>query len=197
MRKLISTILVLALVLTALAVLVGPADAAKLRIAIHRQAFGSMDVVAWKKGYFDKYLGKGNYSVHFFAQGKLINQAMLAGSVDTGTAGFVPWSTGVAKGGKIVGFAATAHLCNLTRLMVAPGSPIKRVKDLKGKKVAAAKGASDTFTMEHFILPAHGLSPKDIRVVNTTNVDRVSMLRARSVEVILINERPFPEAHPY
>lgn len=164
------------------------ADAAVLRIGIHRQAFGSIDVVAWKKGYFDQYLGKDNYSVHFFSQGKLMNQAMLSGSLDTGTTGFVPWTIAVAKGGKLVGFATTAHLCNLTRLMVAPDSPIKRVEDLKGKTVAAAKGASDTFTMEAFILPKHGLSAKDVRVINSTNTDRLPMLRARNVDVIMLNE---------
>lgn len=166
----------------------GSAEGAVLRIGIHRQAFGSMDVVAWKKGWFDQYLGKDNYSVHFFSQGKLMNQAMLSGSLDTGTTGFVPWTIATAKGGKLVGFATTAHLCSLTRLMVPPDSPIKRVEDLKGKAVATAKGASDTFTFEKFILPAHGLAPRDIRIINSTNTERLPMLRARTVDAIVINE---------
>lgn len=186
MRKAFSGGLLVAVVLMWVAAM--PAEGAVLRIGIHRQAFGSMDVVAWKKGYFDEALGKGNYSVHFFSQGKLMNQAMLSGSLDTGTTGFVPWTIAVAKGGKLVGFAATAHLCNLTRLMVAPESPLKRVEDLKGKAVAAAKGASDTFTMEAFILPAHGLTAKDVRVINANNTDRLPMLRARNVDVIMLNE---------
>jgi len=72
--------------------------------------------------------------------------------------------------------------------MVPPDSPIERVEDLKGKSVATAKGASDTFTFEHFILPAHGLSVKDVRIINSTNTERLPMLRARNVDVILINE---------
>lgn len=188
MRKMGTIALTLALACLALGSVAGSAEAATLRIGIHRQAFGSMDVVAWKKGYFDEYLGKDNYSVHFFSQGKLMNQAMLSGSLDTGTTGFVPWTIGTAKGGKLVGFGATAHLCSLTRLMVPLDSPIKRVEDLKGKSVATAKGASDTFTFENFILPAHGLNVKDIRIINSTNTERLPMLRARNVDVIVINE---------
>ncbi len=188
MRRTVGIMLAFVVACLALAYAAVPAEAAVLRIGIHRQAFGSMDVIAWKKGYFDELLGKDNYSVHFFSQGKLMNQAMLSGSLDTGTTGFVPWTIATAKGGKLVGFAATAHLCSLTRLMVPPDSPIKRVEDMKGKSLATAKGASDTFTFEHFILPAHGLSVNDVRIINSTNTERLPMLRARNVDVILINE---------
>jgi len=60
--------------------------------------------------------------------------------------------------------------------------------DLKGKTAAAAKGAGDTFTMEAFILPAHGLAAKDVRVINANTTDRLPVLRARNVDVIMLAE---------
>ncbi|MFQ5896540.1 MAG: ABC transporter substrate-binding protein, partial [Nitrospinota bacterium] len=155
---------------------------------IHRAAFASINVVALKKGYFDEALGKGNYSVHFFPQGKLMRQAILAGSLDTGTTGFRPFVVGIARGARLKGFAVTSYLCQMTRLMVRPDSPITNVKQIRGKKIALGKGTSVGFSFENFILPGHGLSEKDVAMINTVTTDRIPALRAKSVDVAIVIE---------
>lgn len=165
---------------------VGKAVAADpvFRIGYHRALFGSANVVAWKKGWFDEVGLK--YTIHPFAQGKLMRQAILANSLDVGTTGFRPFVTAIAKGGKLKGIAVTSYLCGITRLLVRKDSPIKSMADLKGKRIAFGKATSVGFSFEHFMLPSVGLKLEDLVAINTVTTERIPALVSRSADVAIV-----------
>ncbi len=187
MRKVF--LLALALVM-ALAFGGAPAEAAyKLIIGHHAQAFGSVDVVAAKLGYFDQTLGKGNYELKQFKQGKLMAQAILARSVDVAQAAARPFVGYLGKGTKgMVAIGIQSYWCKASVLMVKPDSPYKSIKDLKGKKLVAGKATSTYYGFTRFILPGVGMSEKDYKVINAVTTDRIPALVAGTVDFALTTE---------
>lgn len=108
------------------------------------------------------------YKVKFarFTFGPPLVQAAASGDIDLGLVGDVPPITGAAKeyGFKIVG---TAHYLDpklATEDIVVPkGSPIKTLKDLKGKKIAIPQGSS-AHGLALLALKSVGLTPKDVQI---------------------------------
>lgn len=187
MRKIFS--LALALVI-ALAFGSASAEAAyKLRIGHHAQAFGSVDVVAWKMGYFDQTLGKGNYSMKQFTQGKLMAQAILSRSVDVAEVAARPYVSLMGK--KVKGLTAIAvqsYWCKLNNIMTKPGSGLNELKQLKGRKLIAGKATSTYYGFTQFILPAYGLSEKDFRAINSVTTERIPALVAGTVDFAIVQQ---------
>ena len=190
MRNCVVAVLAIALVLS-----IGGAAAEaayKLRIGHHAAAFGSVDVVAAAMGYFDKTLGKGNYELKQFKQGKLMAQAILARGVDVAQAAARPYVGYLGKGTKgMVAIGIQSYWCKASVLMVKPNSPYKSIQDLKGKKLVAGKATSTYYGFTRFILPAVGLSEKDYQVVNAVTTDRIPALVNGTVDFALTTE-PLP-----
>jgi ABC-type nitrate/sulfonate/bicarbonate transport system substrate-binding protein len=88
--------MILSIVAGLLAVLPA-AEAAKLRLGVHRSVNGVPDVVAHRLGYFKKY--GLLYTTNYFKQGKVVRNAVIQNNLDTaGGVGFSPFSLAVAKG---------------------------------------------------------------------------------------------------
>ena len=109
------------------------------------------------------------YKVRFarFTYGPPLVQAAASGDIDLGSVGDVPPITGAAKeyGFKIV---AAARSLTPTRpvedILVPKGSPIRRLADLKGRKVAVPQGSSAHGLVLNALRSA-GLTTKDVRLV--------------------------------
>lgn len=158
------------------------------RIGTHVSTFGSMDEVADKKGYFAEAFGKGGYNVRVFAQGKLMLEALLANSLDTGFTAARPYVAIIAKNGRVTGIGVNALICKTQSIVVAADSPIRSLKDLRGKKVGTKIGASENFILTNVIFPSVGIKEGEWTPVNLDNTDRVPSVRARSVDAAEVED---------
>ncbi|MFD4412746.1 aliphatic sulfonate ABC transporter substrate-binding protein [Streptomyces sp. NPDC058476] len=108
------------------------------------------------------------YKVKFarFTYGPPLVQAAASGDIDLGSVGDVPPITGAAKE---YGFKVVAVNRSLTpsqsneNIIVPKGSPLKSLKDLKGKKIAVPQGSS-AHGLALNALKSVGLTPKDVKL---------------------------------
>ncbi|NLU82334.1 ABC transporter substrate-binding protein [Rhodococcus sp. HNM0569] len=84
------------------------------------------------------------YTVAFstFISGPPQIEAATAGKIDFAVTGNTPPVFGVASDARIKVVSAYANNASGDRILVAPGSPLKSVQDLRGKRVAVGKGSS-------------------------------------------------------
>ncbi|AUT04371.1 sulfonate ABC transporter substrate-binding protein [Nostoc sp. CENA543] len=111
-----------------------------------------------------------------FAQGPQLMEAMNVGRIDLGSVGETPPIFAQAAGAPIVyvvGSQRTANSGKGSAIAVPPDSPIKSVRDLKGKTVVFQRGSAS----HYFILRALeevGLKPNDIKIQSIPNVEASS-----------------------
>jgi NitT/TauT family transport system substrate-binding protein len=105
--------------------------------------------------------------------------AVLTGSVDFGTFGIAAAMLGAAAGEPLVVFAAQ---CNRGMAVVAgAASPIKSIKDLKGRKVAIWPGSTqEVVILER--LKAEGMTMKDIQHVRLPFSDMAPALARGDID---------------
>lgn len=188
MKRIIQVIVLLAALALWLPGQPRAAEQPVFRIGTHVSTFGSMDEVADKKGYFADAFGKGGYNVRVFAQGKLMLEALLANSLDTGFTAARPYVAIIAKNGRVTGIGVNALICKTQSIVVAADSPIRSLKDLRGKKVGTKIGASENFILTNVIFPSVGIKEGEWTPVNLDNTDRVPSVRARSVDAAEVED---------
>jgi sulfonate transport system substrate-binding protein len=111
-----------------------------------------------------------------FAQGPQLMEAMNVGRIDIGSVGETPPIFAQAAGAQIVyivGSRQTKESGKGSAIAVPPNSPIKSVKDIKGKTVVFQKASAS----HYFILRALeevGLKYSDIKVQSLPNVEAAS-----------------------
>ena len=135
------------------------AEPARLRISIPGLGSSSYPLImAQKKGYFRA----EGYDVELIPMAAgLAVKTLLAGEVGATAAGTVVANLQGAKVRLVMGFIRELPY----DLVVAP--EIKRVEDLRGRKVAVADRGSVTFFVVRAILQAHGMEPdRDVVVLN-------------------------------
>lgn len=106
---------------------------------------GSANLLVLKsKGLLDEALGSLGATVTWteFPAGPPMLEALNAGALDFGTTGAPPPIFAQAAGADLIYAAATAPSPLEEGILVPADSPIQTVTDLKGKKVAVAKGSS-------------------------------------------------------
>jgi aliphatic sulfonates family ABC transporter substrate-binding protein len=90
-------------------------------------------------------------------------EALRSGVIDIGCSGIYPPLKAYAKDGDVVLLAGAAK--GGTELMVAKDSPVKSVKDLKGKVIGVNQLGSTVETMVIYNLHKAGLSERDVRII--------------------------------
>jgi aliphatic sulfonates family ABC transporter substrate-binding protein len=117
-----------------------------------------------------------------FAFGPPIVEALAAGKVDIGAVGSTPPIFGAARQAN---FRAVASLQLKNHqdnsLMVPEGSPIRRIQDLRGKKIAVGKASSG----QGFLLRAlhrAGMKPSDVDLVYLPPADGLAAYRSGRVD---------------
>jgi len=113
------------------------------------------------------------------AAGPGVNEALSNNALDFGSIGDLPAVAGFAGGLKTRAVAATRG--GNTYVAVPIDSPIKTLKDLKGKKIGISLG-----TYMHAaalkILQDNGLTPKDVTFLNMDNSTLSTALATKQVE---------------
>ncbi|MDR3427496.1 MULTISPECIES: ABC transporter substrate-binding protein [Silvimonas] len=123
--------------------------------------------VAYTKGFLEQEFKKEGVKidwVFFRGAGPAVNEALTNDQLDFAFQGDLPSIVGRA-GGLKTRLIALSGTRQHVYLAVPPDSPIKSVKDLKGKRVGFSIGTNIQMPVDR-ILAANGLSERDLRVTN-------------------------------
>ena len=116
----------------------------------------------------------------FKGAGPVINEAFANGQVDLAYLGDLAAIIGRSNGLDTRLLSATARGVK-QYLGVVPGSGIKTLQDLKGKRVAIFRGTATQLSFDA-ALASEGLSEKDIKVINLDFSAAVSALAAKQID---------------
>jgi NitT/TauT family transport system substrate-binding protein len=121
--------------------------------------------------------------------GNLTMQQMVGRQVDLGTYAGPSFVIGHARGG-LVAIAQIEEVGKTVRIMARKELGIKRVADLRGKKVADQVGSSISNVFVDTIAPKHGLKKGDWQEVRMNVNDMVAAMAAKTVDA-MINVEPY------
>ncbi len=131
--------------------------------------------IAWYKGFLQEELAKVNAKLvvvpMIITGGAGYQEAMSSGSIDIASSGETPMIYSYAAGNPVRIIAAYPKGGSLNAIVVRKDSGINSVRDLKGKKVAAAFGGNNhKFLVE--VLGLNGLTiGKDVKFFNLQDND--------------------------
>jgi sulfonate transport system substrate-binding protein len=121
--------------------------------------------------------------IFFKGQGPAVNEAIANNQLDFTSLGDLPSIVG-----RSAGLDTRLVLVSSSRsdsyIAVAPGSPIAKVEDLRGKRVVFNKGTA-TQLLANRILEKYGMQEKDIRVVNMEPANAKAAFLAGQVDAII------------
>ena len=118
-----------------------------------------------------------------FPSAQTLLEALADGAVDAGAVGDAPFMFAYASGARIKvvqAFRASAGGAS-TALVVRNGSPIHRIADLKGKRIATGKGSIGDYLLL-LVLERAGLRPDEVTTVYLAPADAKAALAAGSVD---------------
>ena len=140
-------------------------------------------LVGTEEGLYAKKIPGVTFEKKLFNAGSGVIEALRSGTIDIGWSGPYPAIKAFAKAGDIVLLANAAN--GGTELSVLNSSPIKSVKDLKGKVIGVNQPGStvDAF-VRHNLLKA-GLNPeKDVRIVEVAPGEQAEALKSGQVAAV-------------
>lgn len=161
-------------------------SSASSAIRIGYQVYGTLNIVR-AKGDLEKRLQSQGISVKWnrFPGGPQLLEALNAGSLDYGHTGETPPIFAQAAGAPLVYIANELPSPNSEAILVAKDSPIQKVADLKGKKVALNKGSNVHYLLVR-ALEAAGLKYSDIQPVYLPPADARGAFERGSVDAWVI-----------
>jgi len=121
--------------------------------------------------------------------GNLTMQQMVGRQVDLGTYAGPSFIIGNARGG-LVAIAQIEEVGKTVRVMARKELGIKRIEDLRGKKIADQVGSSISSVFVDTIAPKHGLKKGDWQEVRMNVNDMVAAMAAKTVDA-MINVEPY------
>lgn len=114
-----------------------------------------------------------------FSYGAPENQAMAAGALQIASAGMGP---AIVAAARLPAKLIAISILEQTAILVPIDSPIKSVKDLKGKKVAFPGEGSQQYPLLLKALSDAGLKASDIELFKTKGSDIPTLLKEKSVD---------------
>ncbi|MFN2746785.1 aliphatic sulfonate ABC transporter substrate-binding protein [Bacillus sp. z60-18] len=123
-------------------------------------------LLAKEKGWFEKEFAEEGIKVKWteFQSGPPQFEGIAAAKIDFSQVGNSPVIAGQAAGINFKEIALSQDGLKANGILVKKGSGIKNIKDLKGKKVAVAKGSSG-FDFLYQAFDKAGLKPSDVNVI--------------------------------
>ncbi len=118
----------------------------------------------------------------FRGAGPALNEAVASGQLDFFVLGDLPAIVGRSRGLDHK-FLLTTSRHSPIYLAIQPGSDIKTIADLKGRKVAVFKGTNLQIATDH-VLKAHGLTEKDIHFIGLDAGAAVAALTSGNVDAV-------------
>ncbi len=160
----------------------------RARLAVHTATMGAPDTIAIRLGYFKE----AGLEVDWrkFQTGKAGRDAMVGGSIEINSTAASPFLTGLSQKVPFIAVAVNSHFCGANAIVVLKSSDVQSVAQLKGKKIANARGTISDYVFAAKMAPAHGLKPSDYQVANMDAKDRVAALVAKAVDAASLTE-PF------
>lgn len=146
---------------------------------------GTSIAVAHATGAIEQEFKPDNVKIEWYffkGAGPAVNEALSNRQIDFAFQGDLPSIIGKAAGLKTRLVLATGIRTNIY-LAVPPGSQIRSVKDLKGKRVAIFKGTNAQLPIDR-LLAAHGLTEKDLRVVNLDTATAQAALTTKDIDAV-------------
>lgn len=130
-----------------------------------QQSLGPL-LIAKEKGWFEEEFAKVGVKVNWtvFQSGPPHFEAMAANRLDFGAVGNSPVVAGQAANIEFKEIANVSDGLKGNAILVPGNSPIQTLKDLKGKKIAVAKGSSG-FNVLYRALEKAGLKPNDVKII--------------------------------
>ncbi|WP_429874293.1 aliphatic sulfonate ABC transporter substrate-binding protein [Fictibacillus sp. NRS-1165] len=137
-----------------------------VRVNIGVQGSTGVLPYAREKEYFEKAFEKEGVKVKWneFSSGPPHFEALASGRLDFGATGGTPLIAGQSGDVDFKAIAVTTNGKKGNSIIIPKGSSIKNLKDLKGKKIAVAKGSS-AYNFLYMALEKAGLTDKDIKIV--------------------------------
>jgi sulfonate transport system substrate-binding protein len=120
-----------------------------------------------------------------FPSGPALTEAINAGSIDVGEVGEAPPVFAQAAGVPFMTVAVAGAAPMAEAVLVARDSPIHRVEDLKGKKLALNRGSNVHYFLIK-LLQAHGLKLDDIEVQYLAPADARPAFESGAVDAWVI-----------
>lgn len=147
---------------------------------------GGWTAVAQARGFVEDEFRKDGIKVQwifFKGQGPAVNEALTNNQLDFTTLGDLPSIIGRSVGidTRIVlmtGSSGSAYVA------VRPNSGIRTIEDLRGKRVSFLKGTASQLAANR-ILAAHGLTEKDVRIVNLDPGESVAAFSSGELDAIV------------
>lgn len=168
----------------------GTDEGAVLRIAAQPYPLYTTVYVAHNLGYIDEELQKIGAKETWteFKSGPLVNEAVAAGEADVGFMADLPAIIAKSQGHDISIVSNIAYGEKALAVLVPTDSSIQSVADLKGKKVAYAKGSYAQHLLA-LLLEKQGLTLDDVQTVNLNAAEQVTALSTHEVDAIVIWEQ--------
>lgn len=168
----------------------GKDEGAVLRVGAQPYPLYSSVYVAKNLGFLDDEFNKigAKYEWHDFKSGPLVNEAVAAGSADMGFMADLPAIIAKSQGHEIEIVSNIAYGPKALAVLVGKNSTAKSVADLKGKKVAYAKGSYAQHLLS-LLLEKQGLKLDDVQTVNLNAAEQVTALTTGEVDAIVIWEQ--------
>lgn len=142
-------------------------------------------MLAKDAGFYEKH--GLDVELHLFNSGTDLIKAIVGGQLQAGVLGFTNAVTWAEKGAdlKVIGGAQMGY----HSILVNRESGIKRVADLKGKKLASqGKGSTADIVLNGVVLPQAGLKKEDVTVVYTSPANAIQALAAGQVDAAFVFE---------
>jgi sulfonate transport system substrate-binding protein len=155
-------------------------------IRIGYQKYGTLNVIK-AEGSFEKSLAARGISVTWilFPAGPQLLEALNAGSIDFGNAGEAPPVFAQVAGVNLVYFGNQPPFPKGEAVLVKKDSPIQKVSDLKGKRIAFNRGSNVHFFLVK-LLEKNGLKVNEITPVYLTPADAWAALEGGSIDAWVI-----------
>lgn len=152
------------------------------KIALDWATYNPVSVALKAKGFLDDDLKKDGVPVEWVKSG---GSNVSIGFLNAGKIDFGSTAGAAALVGKIDGAAIKAVYVyskpEWTALVVKPDSPIKSIADLKGKRIAAARGTDPHIFLTR-ALTENGLLPTDVSVVVMAHANGKAAMEAGDVD---------------
>jgi NitT/TauT family transport system substrate-binding protein len=163
------------------------ADPTTIRQGYQTNIWGMPTYYLMKSGYLEK---RGIKTEDFAVpSGNLTMQQMVARQVDMGTYAGPSFIIGHAKGG-LVAIAQIETVGKTAAIVARKDLGIKKLEELKGKKIANQTGSSIGNIFVDQIGPAHGLKKGDYQEVRMNVNDMIAGLAAKTVDA-MVNVEPY------
>lgn len=144
-------------------------QASNEKVVVNIGIQGSTGIFAYArdKGIFEEAFAKAGAEVKWyeFASGPPHFEAIASGRLDFGATGGTPVISAQTGGVDFKAIAVTGDGKRNNAIVLPKDSPINDIKELKGKKIAVAKGSS-AYNFLYMVLDRAGLKAEDVKIIH-------------------------------